>query len=179
MITHSLCVCTCFVIHALIVHACTITHSIHARIITHSLCACTITHSCAYMVTHSLHSLSSVLSDGTKVRGDAGDSLLLLRRYYHRTPEDPNGLTFTRWQDQKKGEILVLNSKELRAVQGHQANDFKMNPINPPQLRQKSGRGAASKYKRAAPTEIEFSARQKWHLDAEIDASTRVVCEAS
>ena len=34
------------------------------------------------------------LSDGRKVRGDAGECLLLLCRYFHRTPEDLEGLTF-------------------------------------------------------------------------------------
>ena len=63
------------------------------------------------------------LKNGDKVRGGAGDCLLLLRRYYHRAVEDTNGLTFKRWEE-KKGEILVVNSSELRAVQGRQANDF-------------------------------------------------------
>ena len=95
---------------------------------------------------------------GAQVRGDAEECLLLLRRYYHRTAkacrrshatlshaapslaaphtplfvsQDSHGLTFKR-QEAKKGEIFVLNSSELRAVQGHQKNDFILNPINPP-----------------------------------------------
>lgn len=56
------------------------------------------------------------LSDGRKMRGDAGEALLLLRRYFHRTPNDPEGLTFKQWLG-KKGELLVVNSSELRAVQ--------------------------------------------------------------
>ena len=43
------------------------------------------------------------------------------------------GLTFKQWQA-KKGEILVVNSSELRAVQGHQKNDFVLCLINPPKL---------------------------------------------
>ena len=52
------------------------------------------------------------LSSGVKVRGDAGECLLLLRRYYHRVPEDAQGLTFKR-QEPKKGELFVVNSCEL------------------------------------------------------------------
>ena len=48
-----------------------------------------------------------------KYRGDEGECLLLLRRYYHRVSDDPAGLTFMRWQA-KQGEVLVINSSELR-----------------------------------------------------------------
>ena len=71
------------------------------------------------------------LSDGRKMRGDDGECLLLLRRYFHRTLEDLQGLTFKQWQG-KKGEVHVVNSSELRAVQGHQKNDFVLRLINPP-----------------------------------------------
>ena len=64
-----------------------------------------------------------------------------LYRYYHRTADDAQGLTFKRWEA-KKGEILVLNSSELRAVQGHQKNDFILNPINPPKQRAQTSRAA-------------------------------------
>ena len=58
------------------------------------------------------------LGDGSKVRGDAGECLLLLRRYFHRTPEDLEGLTFKQWQG-KKGDLLVVNSSEAHpAVAG-------------------------------------------------------------
>ena len=81
---------------------------------------------------------SFTLSDGRKMRGDVGECLLLLRRYFHRTPEDLEGLTFRQWQA-KKGEILVVNSSELRTVQGHQKNDFVLCLINPPKLRREDG----------------------------------------
>ena len=55
-----------------------------------------------------------------KYRGDKGDCLLAIRRYYHRTANDATGLTFVRWQA-KKGERLVVISTELRAMQGLQA----------------------------------------------------------
>ena len=38
-------------------------------------------------------------------------------------------------------EILVVNSSELRAVEGHQKNDFKLSLINPPKMREKTARG--------------------------------------
>ena len=119
------------------------------------------------------------LSDGRKMRGDAGECLLLLRRYFHRTPNDPDGLTFKHWQG-KKGELLVINSSELRAVQGHQKNDFVLRPINPPVLREKSVRGRKkAAYAQQQPVEVEYGPNQKWALDPDIDQDTRKVCEAS
>ena len=53
----------------------------------------------------------------------------------HRTVDDTSGLTFKPWQA-KKGEVLVVNSSELRAVQGHQKNDFVLRAINPPKQRE-------------------------------------------
>ena len=114
------------------------------------------------------------LSNGVKVRGDAGECLLLLRRYYHRVAEDAQGLTFKR-QEPKKGEIFVVNSSELRAVQGHQKNDFILNPINPPKQREQKSRSA----KGAKQQELVYPAGQEWALDAEVDMDTRRVCEAS
>ena len=113
------------------------------------------------------------------MRGDAGECLLLLRRYFHRTPNDPDGLTFKHWQG-KKGELLVINSSELRAVQGHQKNDFVLRPINPPVLREKSVRGRKkAAYAQQQPVEVEYGPNQKWSLDPDIDQDTRKVCEAS
>ena len=108
------------------------------------------------------------------MRGDAGECLLLLRRYYNRTADDAQGLTFKRWEA-KKGEILVLNSSELRAVQGHQKNDFILNPINPPKQRKQKSRSA----KGTKPQELVYPASQEWALDPEVDVDTRRVCEAS
>ena len=106
-----------------------------------------------------------------------GKTLLLIRRYFHRTADDAEGLTFKHWQHStKKGESLVVNSSELRAVQGHQKNDFILRPINPPMLRQKVARGGK---KTAHTAEIEYSSRQKWGIDPEIDHDTRKVCESS
>lgn len=111
------------------------------------------------------------LSDGRKMRGDAGECLLLLRRYFHWTLEDLSGLTFKQFKP-KKGEVFVVNSSELRAVQGHQKNDFVLCLIDPPKLRQKH-------YKAPSTAEVEYSPRQKWGLDPDIDQDTRKVCEAS
>lgn len=113
------------------------------------------------------------LSDGNKMRGDEGDCLLLIRRYFDRTVEDTSGLTFKQWQA-KKGELLVVNSSELRAVQGHQKNDFVLRPINPPVLREKTARSSKQK---TTPGVVEYSPRQKFGLDPDIDLDTRTVCE--
>ena len=67
---------------------------------------------------HPFKNESFELSDGRKMRGDAGECLLLIRRYFYRTLDDLNGLTF-RQEQAKKNELLVVNSSELRAVQGH------------------------------------------------------------
>ena len=145
--------------------------------------------------------LRSLSSCGAQARGDPGECLLLLRRYYHRTAkarrrahatlsraapslaasrtplfvsQDSQGLTFKR-QEAKKGEIFVLNSSELRAVQGHQKNDFTLNPINPPKQRKQKSRSA----KGTKPQELVYPASQEWALDPEVDVDTRRVCEAS
>ena len=107
-------------------------------------------------------------------RGDEGDCLLLLRRYYHRLGTDAQGLTFMR-HEAKKNEIFVVNSCELRAVKGHQKNDFVLNPINPPKQRAQQAR----KSKGAMVQELVFPANQKWALDLDVDQDTRRVCEAS
>ena len=111
------------------------------------------------------------------MRGDEGDSLLLIRQYYERFADDPNGLTFRRWVA-KKGETLVVNSSELRAVSEHQLDDLVLSPVNPPKLRQKLGRAKKGKGARAAD-EIHYPTNQRWMLDPEIDRDTRKVCEAA
>ena len=54
-------------------------------------------------------------------RFDEGECAILLRRYYHRVASDPNGLTFVRFEP-GPGEKFIINSSELRAVQGVCAN---------------------------------------------------------
>ena len=127
-----------------------------------------------------------------KYRGDKGDCLLAIRRYYHRTADDATGLTFVRWQA-KKGERLVVISTELRAVQGRQACDFELHPIclrcrpgkpcsqcktgkPAQQLREKLSR-ATKKQQHGARVEVTYDQKQQWGLDAEIDRDTRKGCE--
>ena len=112
------------------------------------------------------------------MRGDEGDFLLLIRHHYHRVADDADGLTFRRWAA-KKGDVLVVNSSELRAVSGHQQNDFVLNLVNAPKLRQKLGRAKKSKGARVElEDEVHYSTNQRWALDPEIDRDTRKVCEA-
>ena len=115
------------------------------------------------------------LSDGNKIRGDPGEYVLLLRRYFQRTVEDLQGLTFKQEQA-NKGEVLAVNSSELRAVQGHQKNDFVLRLINPPKLRQKIAR-SGKKDDQAA--NVEYGPKQEWGLDPDIDYDTRKVCEST
>ena len=104
--------------------------------------------------------------------GNTGECLLLLRRYFHRTPEDLEGLTFKQWRAQK-GEFLVVNSSELRAVQGRQVCDFRLiAPKAPKPLKQQLER--AKKQKPSAPPP--FDPKQRLRLDREIDRDTRADC---
>jgi hypothetical protein len=113
------------------------------------------------------------LSNGVKMRGDEGDCLLLLRRYYNRTADDPDGLTFMR--EERRDELLVVNSSELRAVAGHQANDFVLTPINGPKRREKHKRTK----KGARVEELSYGPKQRWALGEDPDGDTRDVCEAT
>ena len=106
-------------------------------------------------------------------RYDIGECPILLRCYYHRVADDREGLTFVRWMGQKAGEILVINSCELRAVQGRQVCDFRLiAPKSPPPLRQQLER--AKKQKPSVPPP--FDPKQRLRLDREIDRDTRADC---
>ena len=69
----------------------------------------------------------------------------------------------------------MVNSSELRAVQGRQANDFVLHPINPSKLREKHGRAK----KGVVVREVAYALNKKWHLDSEVDRDTREVCECT
>ena len=56
-------------------------------------------------------------------------------------------------------------------MQGHQKNDF---ILNPPKQRAQTSRAA----KGAKAQEVVYPAKQKWALDPEVDVDTRRVCEA-
>ena len=114
---------------------------------------------------------------------------------YHRVSDDPAGLIFIRWQA-KQGEVLAINSSELRAVQGRQACDFVLHPIclrckpgrpcaqcqagkraRPPQLRETHGHTV--KKAKGAQVEARFDPKQRWAVDPEIDRDTRRDCEGT
>ena len=100
-----------------------------------------------------------------------------MRCYFHRTADDPEGLTFLRWPS-KPSTKLVINSSELRAVQGRQACDFKLTlPQGAPQLRQQQAR--AKKRKRTENEEPPFDPKQRLRLERDLDCDTRRVCEAT
>ena len=109
-----------------------------------------------------------------RLRYDAGDCALFLRRYYHRVPDDPEGLTFVR-EEAQATEKLVINSSELRAVQGKITCNITLVLINPPRLRQQPSRN--KKGPRVA--EALYDRKQRWHIDAEVDSAVRCVCEAT
>ena len=108
-------------------------------------------------------------------RYDEGEVALLLHCYYHRTVDDREGLTFMRWFG-KPGEKLVVNSSELRAVQGRQACDFKLTaPQPPPPLRQQLAR--QKKQKPANEPAGSRNPKERLRLDRDIDRDTRAVCQ--
>ena len=109
-----------------------------------------------------------------RLRYDAGDCALLPRRYYHRVPDDPEGLTFVR-EEAQATEKLVINSSELRAVQGKITCNITLVLINPPRLRQQPSRN--KKGPRVA--EALYDRKQRWHIDAEVDSAVRCVCEVT
>ena len=107
-------------------------------------------------------------------RYDVGECALLLRCYFHRTADDPEGLTFLR-ERVEPGVKLVVNSSELRAVQGRQECDFKLTrPRGAPQLRQQLSRA-----KKQAPLPAQFDPKERLRLERELDRGTRKVCEAT
>mmetsp|Transcript_15096 Transcript_15096/g.47537 ORF Transcript_15096/g.47537 Transcript_15096/m.47537 type:complete len:168 (+) Transcript_15096:507-1010(+) len=107
-------------------------------------------------------------------RYDVGECAILLQCYYHRTVDDPEGLTFVLWKT-KRGERLVVNSCELRAVQGRQECDFKLTlPQPPPPLRQQLNR-VKKKQRPQDGTEL-FDPKARWRLERELDGETRVMC---
>lgn len=130
------------------------------------------------------------LSNGAKHRGDTGDCLLLLRCYYNRVADDPNGLTFVRWQPTQQGEFLVVNSCEVRAVQGRQQCDFRLMPIcaqcRPNKrcerctggpVRRNQSRSQQHQARRAQnEASLLLNPQQRWALDLEIDADVRKNC---
>lgn len=110
-----------------------------------------------------------------RLRYDAGECAILLRCYMNRTADDPEGLTFVRWKE-SPNEILVVNSADLRAVQGRQQCDFKLVlPKGAPQLRQQIIRGN----KRHRSVATIYDPKQRWRLDRELDLDTRKLCEAT
>ena len=112
----------------------------------------------------------------TRRRYDEGECALLLRCYFHRTADDREGLTFLRWPG-KAGEKFVINSSELRAVQGRQECDFKLTlPKGAPQKRQQLAR--AKKHQQST-AEAEFDPKQRWRLDRDLDRDTRKDCEGT
>lgn len=106
-------------------------------------------------------------------RYDKGDCAILLRCYFHRTPDDPQGLTFVR---EPSSVPLVVNSSELRAVQGRQECDFKLTlPQGAPQLRQQIMR----RNKQHRSISSVYDPKQRWRLEVDLDHEVRKVCEAS
>lgn len=99
---------------------------------------------------------------------------------------DPDGLTFVRWKP-KQGEILVVNSYQVRAMQGPKLKlDFKLvraEPSRPqPQVASTSAapkRKSQRKQRAHAVNGDQHDPNQRWMLDALTDREVRKVCEAT
>ena len=98
--------------------------------------------------------------------------------YYHRASDDPEGLTFKRWEAQP-GEVLIINSSELRAVQGT-AMEFILRLLIPqvqPLRRSPSARvRGGAQLRVAVDHEIVYPPSQKWVLEKAVDAAVRRAC---
>ncbi|KAL3904298.1 MAG: hypothetical protein SGPRY_011341 [Prymnesium sp.] len=74
------------------------------------------------------------------------------------------------------GDICVVNSSELRAVQGRQECDFNLTPPKPPKpLRQQQARTKKQLRSESPP----FDPEQRWRLDQDLDSNIRKVCEGT
>ena len=116
------------------------------------------------------------------VRFYNGDMALVVKRWLHRVETDASALSFIEWDEtmEKAPDAptagMIVNSSELRTVQGHQKNDFVLQPINPPRFRAKTVRSKKKSSLDAQP-QVVYPANQKWALKSEIDMDTRAVCE--
>ena len=107
-------------------------------------------------------------------RYDEGDCALLLRHYYHRVADDPEGLTFVGWAA-KEGEKLVVNSSEVRGVTGNPLG-LKLVEMNPSK-KKKAKKKMTHKKKGSQPPPPLFDPKQRLHLDKEVDSELRSGCE--
>ena len=80
-----------------------------------------------------------------------------------------------RQESESLREVLAVNSSQVRAITGHQKNDFRSIPFDPPppKLRTKHSRGKKSSS--GAVSEISYPAKQKFGLEADGDRATRRV----
>lgn len=133
------------------------------------------------------------LSNGERHRGDEGDCLLLVRFYFERVADDAKGLTFVKGKAATEMEFDVINSSELRAVQGRQQCDIKLIPIcmfcyqgyhqrcsrcngqGVLPLRERGSRLPRS-VARVSHVQIHYDANQRFFLDSEVDEEIRKLC---
>ena len=93
----------------------------------------------AYLIIKKVDKRRETINGNLFTKGDYAIAV----EWFDRSAEDAAGLTFVSWTPPDAPEgVLVVNSSELRAVQGHQKNDFILNPINPPKQRAQKSRSA-------------------------------------
>ena len=107
-------------------------------------------------------------------RYDKDDCALLLSYHYNRVADDPEGLTFVGWAA-KEGEILVVNSSEVRGVTGNPLG-LKLVEMNPPKKR-KPKKKLTHKKGSSQVTPPLFDPKQRLHLDQDVDAELRKSCK--
>jgi hypothetical protein len=112
-----------------------------------------------------------------------GECAIAIKRWFHRTPDDPDGLTFVEWKPPDSKQLFV-NSSQLRGI------GFAFSPSVPRPLAkavQRTSTRAAqfgsllSTARRAVFGKPPPSAQknQRWKLDADDDRTIRRRCEES
>ena len=111
---------------------------------------------------------------------DEGECALSIKRWFYRTPDDPDLLTFKEWKPPAADrDSLFVTSRELRAV------GVKLIALMPRKFKQvvrrtPSARTASSELSSAHRPSLDEPppvANQKWKLDAEEDRMIRHRCE--
>ena len=108
-------------------------------------------------------------------RYDVGDCALLLCHYYHRVPDDPEGLMFVGWAA-KPGEKLVVNSCEVRGLTGNPLGHWLV-AMAAAKKKKKAKKMTHTKKGAKPPPRPLFDPKERLHLNRDVDAEMRKRCE--
>lgn len=110
-----------------------------------------------------------------KQRFGAGEAAIAVKRWFHRCPDDLDGLTFVEFvPEEPSSEQEFINSFDLRAV------DVKLERVKPLPLASSVKRhGTRSKAKQAGLRAPPVAVDERLKLSEDEDRRIRAVCEAS